>query len=149
MSNCIFCSIAQHRAGSAVIWEDDDFISFLDIYPNTLGQALVIPKEHVPSYIFDADPSVASGIMEAARVVAGKLERGLSVQRVNLVFEGLEVNHLHAKLYPVHGVREKFERIVPDDTVYFEKYSGFISTLHGPEADHDSLMKVAARIREA
>lgn len=148
MDDCIFCSIAKGSVPAVKIWEDENFLALLDLFPNTRGQALVIPRKHIQSYLFDLGPEEINGIMLAARKVSGMLEEGLGVKRVNLVFEGLEIDHLHAKLYPVHGLKERFESIHSRDTVSFGNYPGFVTTLHGPRAGIKDLEAVARAIRE-
>ena len=46
MSDCIFCKIAKGEIPSVKIWEDDEFFAILDLFPNTKGMTLVIPKSH-------------------------------------------------------------------------------------------------------
>ncbi|MCD6444824.1 hypothetical protein J7L70_07495 [Candidatus Bathyarchaeota archaeon] len=69
--------------------------------------------------------------MAAAKKVAKILERGLSVKRVAMVMEGMGINHAHIKLYPLHGLKEKFEETWAKERVFFEKYEGYISTQLG------------------
>jgi diadenosine tetraphosphate (Ap4A) HIT family hydrolase len=146
MEDCIFCNVVSGTVPSVKIWEDRHYFAFLDLYPNTRGQSLVIPKKHVQSYLFDLEPGEIRDVMNAAGKVSRLLEKGLGVLRVNLVFEGLEINHLHAKLYPVYGLKGKFESIHTKDTVSFGDYPGYVSTLHGPRADLEELRKVALQI---
>ncbi len=148
MEDCIFCEIVKGTLPSARIWEDENYLALLDLYPNTRGQTLVIPKKHVQSYIFDLESDHINEVMMAVRKVSKLLEKGLNVMRVNVVFEGLEINHLHAKLYPVYGLKEKFESIHSDGVVSFSSYPGYISTLHGPRAEADELQSIAEQIRE-
>lgn len=53
------------------------------------------------------------------------------------------------KLYPLHGLKEKFEEIWAKERRFFEKYEGCISTQLGPQADMDELKKLAEKIKEA
>lgn len=85
------------------VWEDDDFLSFLDIRPLTEGMSLVIPKKHLDSAVFNNSEKDISDLMCASKKVAKILENKLSIERVVLLFEGIEVNHLHAKLIPIKG----------------------------------------------
>lgn len=101
MSECIFCKIANGDIPSIKIWEDENFLAFLDINPVSEGMTLVIPKEHRNSRIFKNDIDLISKIMEACKKVSEMLENGLDIERVGLIFEGLEVDHLHAKLIPI------------------------------------------------
>ena len=52
MSDCIFCKIANNESPSFKIWENDEFLAFLDIMPNCKWQTLVIPKQHYDSDLF-------------------------------------------------------------------------------------------------
>lgn len=44
--SCIFCDIVAGKAPCHKIWEDDDHLAFLSIFPNTDGFSVVIPKAH-------------------------------------------------------------------------------------------------------
>jgi histidine triad (HIT) family protein len=101
MSECIFCKISNGEIPSVKIWEDENFLAFLDINPVSEGMTLVIPKEHKDSRVFKNDVDLLSKIMEACKKVSEMLENGLDIERVGLIFEGMEVNHLHAKLIPI------------------------------------------------
>jgi diadenosine tetraphosphate (Ap4A) HIT family hydrolase len=138
--NCIFCKISGGEIPSYKIWEDDKFFAILDIFPNTKGMTLIIPKEHYDSYAFDMPDDVYSEFMHAAKKVGKLLDEKLNVQRTALVMEGMGVNHAHIKLYPLHGLGEGFNPMVPDEKVYFETYEGYLTTKIGPKAD-DNLMK--------
>jgi histidine triad (HIT) family protein len=135
MEKCVFCDIVNKKIDSAIIWEDKEFIAFLDGNPNTIGMTCVIPKKHYNSYAFDMPKKEYSKLMKATKKVAKILEKGLSVQRVAMVMEGLSINHVHIKLYPIYGLKEKFEEIWAKETIFFDKYEGFISTKLGPKID--------------
>ncbi len=122
-------------------------MAILDVNPNTRGMTLVLTKEHYDSYAFDMPDGIYSEFMAAAKKVAKKLEAGLEVTRVAMVMEGMGINHVHIKLYPLHGVTEKFKEMWAKDTIYFEKYDGYISTQLGPKADLAELEKVAEEIK--
>ncbi|HSD98254.1 MAG TPA: HIT domain-containing protein [Patescibacteria group bacterium] len=149
MAFCIFCEIAKGTIESAKVWEDDNFLAFLDINPNTKGMTIVISKDHHNgSYIMDMDDKEYSAFFLASKRVSQILEKGLSVERVILVMEGLMINHPHIKLYPAHGLQKQFEEILADETVYFEKYEGYISTRLGPKKELSELQKLATDIKE-
>jgi len=85
--------------------------------------------------------------MLAAKKVAKLLENSLKVKRAALVMEGLGVNHVHIKIYPIHGLAEKFKEIWAKDEVYFQKYEGYISTQLGPQRSMSELEAIAKEIR--
>jgi diadenosine tetraphosphate (Ap4A) HIT family hydrolase len=54
MENCIFCHIVAGIAPAYTIYEDDDYLAFLDMYPFGEGHTQVIPKKHYP-HIWDME----------------------------------------------------------------------------------------------
>lgn len=149
MEDCIFCKIAKGEIPCAKVWEDDDFLAFLDIRPVTKGMTLVIPKKHHGSYIFNENDSDISGIMKAGRTVSKMLEKAFNVTRVALVAEGAGVNHLHIKLYPLHGFTEDFKMDNPKESLYFDNYEGYVSTQLGPQRNSEELSEIAEYIKNA
>lgn len=129
------------------IWEDEKFVAILDVNPNTKGMTLVLTKEHYDSYAFDMPVELYSEFMMVSRRVAKILEKGLKVARVSMVMEGMGINHAHIKLYPLHGVNEKFKEMWAKERIYFEKYEGYLSTQLGPQADLKELKKLAEEIK--
>ena len=146
--DCIFCKKVKGGIPSYKIYEDKKHIAILDIFPNTKGMALVMPKKHYGSYAFDMPEKEYSELMLSARKVAKLLDKRLKVGRTALVMEGMGVDHMHVKLYPLHGVGKKFKEPWSTEKRYFKKYPGYISTVLGPEADKKELGKLAKRLRK-
>jgi histidine triad (HIT) family protein len=152
-TECVFCAIAAGSIPAAVVWEDDNHIAFLSNEPNTLGFTVVIPRRHHPSYVFEAPESVMVGLLRASRTVAGILDDFFDdVGRTGVIFEGMMTDHLHAKLFPMHGTSALAERwrpavSSPEDRRYFERYEGFIASNLGPRADQQDLVDLAAALR--
>jgi|SRR3989344_907354 len=144
--DCIFCKIVEGKIPSVRIWEDEKHLGILDINPNTEGMTLVLTKDHYDSYAFEMPEKEYNLYMNAAKKVSKLLEKGLGVQRVALVMEGLGVNHAHLKLYPINGLDSKFKEIWAKDKVFFDKYCGYISTQLGPQKTPEELKKVAEKI---
>lgn len=149
MSVCIFCDIAAHQAPAHIIWENDQHLAFLSIFPNTEGFSVVIPKAHVGSYIAAAPDEVMHGLMAAVRSVALLLDqRLLDVGRTGVLFEGFGVDHLHAKLFPMHGTKhEEWRAHRSNERKFFSTYEGYISSHDGNRADDADLAALAAKIR--
>ena len=148
MENCIFCKIIKKEIDSAIVWENEKFVAILDVNPNTKGMALVLTKEHYDSYIVDMPDGWYSEFMLAAKKVAQLLEKGLRVQRIAIVVEGMGINHAHIKLYPLHGISEKFKEMWAGERKFFEHYEGYISTQLGPAADMQELKNLAEEIKK-
>lgn len=148
MKDCLFCKIVNGENPSHKLYEDDDYLGILDIFPNSEGLTLVIPKKHLPGDAFEIEDKEYSKLMLAAKKIAKLLEKKLGNIRVALVIEGLEIDHVHIKLYPLHGVKKgKFVQIVDKEKpVFFKRYPGYITTIHGPRADDEKLKKLAEKI---
>jgi len=126
--NCIFCKILAGEIPTHIIWEDEKHAAFLDIFPLRHGQTIVIPKDHMHSSIYALPDDAYNGLMTAAKRVAELLERTLGGERTMVVGEGLEINHVHLKLYP--------------------RFTDEPGLVHGgPPADSDKLAEVARQIK--
>ena len=152
VDDCIFCKIAAGAEPSHVVFEDESHLGFLDIFPNTEGFSVVITKEHHPSDVARADAEVVSELMTAARLVAAKIARTYDdVDRCAVVIEGMMIDHLDAKVIPMHQTAGR--RPDPGDEMtargdqFFEAYPGYITTkIMNRQADEDHLAAVAAKI---
>jgi diadenosine tetraphosphate (Ap4A) HIT family hydrolase len=146
--DCIFCKIANGESPTHKIWEDSDHMAFLSIYPNTLGASVVIPKKHFSSYAFHMPDQELSKLVVKAAIVGRILDAAFDdVGRTAMVFEGFGINHVHAKLFPLHKTNQKeWKPIHTDCNKFFTEYEGYVSSheYHGPVED---LAQVADRIR--
>lgn len=149
MEDCIFCKIVNGQAPSHKIWEDENHLAFLSIFPNTEGFTVVIPKAHYPSYAFELPDKVLTELIIAAKKVGKILDEKLDdVGRTGLIFEGFGVDHAHAKLFPMHGTKmEGWKPVKSDVDKYFEKYEGYISSHDYKRADDEKLMELAKKIK--
>ncbi len=150
MEDCIFCKIANNEAPAYVVWESSDHIAFLSRAPNTEGATVVIPKQHYSSYVFDAPEKVINDLVGASKIVAKILENSLDeVGRVAVVFEGFGINHLHAKLFPMHGTNNKeWEPIKSNVNIFFENYEGYISSHDYRNIPEEYLEKTIRKINK-
>ncbi|OHB18882.1 MAG: diadenosine tetraphosphate hydrolase [Parcubacteria group bacterium RIFCSPHIGHO2_01_FULL_56_18] len=149
--DCIFCTIVAGESPSHTVWEDEKHLAFLSIFPNTEGVTVVIPKEHHDSYIADLPDEISDALLSAAKKVAKKIDAAYDdVDRCGFVFEGFGVNHIHVKLFPLHGTTsENWQKRASNVDKYFEYYEGHLSTHDYNRADDDVLAKVAKKIRDA
>lgn len=150
MTDCIFCMIVKGDAPSHKVWEDEGHLAFLSIFPNTEGVTVVIPKEHYTSYVFDVPEDVTEKLLRAARKVAKILDTKLETNiRTGLIFEGFGVDHLHAKLFPMHGTKQKeWAKIESTIDKFFTQYEGYLSSHDYKRADDEVLATLAKKLRE-
>ncbi len=147
--DCIFCKIISGTAPSHTVWEDEKHVAFLSIFPNTEGTTVVIPKAHYPSYAFDLSDEVLTELMLATKKVAKLLDSKLEdVGRTAMVFEGFGVDHIHAKLFPMHGTADMAEWRPIESSIetYFDIYPGYISSHDARRADDQELADIARKI---
>lgn len=121
----IFTKIINGEIPAYRVAEDDRFLAFLDIRPNTKGHTLCIPKEEV-NKIFDLDEETYVGLMAFSRKVAKGLEKAVPCKRVGMAVVGLEVPHVHVHLIPLNSMgdmnfansfslsEEEFEKVAAD-----------------------------------
>lgn len=151
MNNCIFCKIVAGEAPCHKVWENERHLAFLSIFPNTPGFTVVITKEHNPSYAFENSDEVLSGLVLASKAVAKKIDAAFDdVGRTGMIFEGFGVDHLHAKLFPMHGTKsDQCKQHNSSMDKFFEHYEGFISSHDYKRADDEMLAQIAAKIWRA
>lgn len=150
-TDCIFCQIVAGQIPAHKIWEDKKHMAFLSIFPNTEGFSVVITKDHNPSYAFANKDSVLADLVLATKKVAIKLDRTFEdVDRCGMFFEGFGVDHLHGKLFPMHGTTdvEKWKSIESDRKEFYSKYPGYLSSHDASRADDKELAKLAEKIRK-
>lgn len=149
MSECIFCQIVAGDMPCHKIWEDDAHLAFLSPFPNTPGFSVVIPKAHHGSYIADASDDIQAALVNVACQVAKNIDATFEdVGRTGMIFEGFGVDHLHAKLFPMHGTASQthWQEVKSNIDTYFEQYQGYISSHDCARADDAELAELAQRI---
>jgi|SRR5665213_3478300 len=147
MSVTIFDLVMAKKIASWPIWEDDDYFAFLTPFPNTPGATVVIPKVNPGGYVFRLTDEQITGLTLAATKVAKILEEALEVKRVAMVIEGTGVNHVHIKLYPLHGKLASETNVWSTHTEFYPEYIGYITTVEGSKMADDELNKIQAKIR--
>jgi len=106
-NECIFCKIINNEVSAHKVYEDREFIAFLDVNPASEGQTLVIPKKHI-DYIFNLDETTYIKLMSLSKNIAKAIDKSLQTKRTILLVEGLEVPHVHVRLHPYYGGRNNF-----------------------------------------
>ncbi len=97
--NCIFCLIAKGKIPCEKIYENKDFLVFLDIKPVAQGHLLIIPKKHVV-WMQEADDKTIADIFKLTKKMMLALKKGLRCDYVQVSVVGNEVPHFHVHLIP-------------------------------------------------
>lgn len=152
---CIFCEIIKGDLPAFSFWEDEEFLAFLSIDPNTEGVSVVVPKEHFGSDVLKMPDYTLQKFIIASKKVAQILENYYEdVGRVGLIMEGMGIDHAHIKLVPMHGTEylkngEEWKQYLSKHEQWFPQYDGFISSAGGPMADKEKLKKLAEDIKNS
>ena len=146
----LFYKIAKGEYKAHIIWEDEKHIAFLTPYPNTRGFSVVATKRHYPSYCFDLDDNTLSDLVCACKKVGKLLDQKLEdVGRTGLIMEGFGIDHVHAKLFPMHGTAnmEKWKPILSKERKFFNQYEGYISSHDGEKMEDAELARIVSIIK--
>ena len=101
----IFTKIIKGEIPCYKIAEDDNFLAFLDVNPNTEGHTLCVPKQEIDK-IFDLEDDLYLGLMQFSKKIAIALEKTVPCKRIGMAVIGLEVPHAHVHLIPLNEMGE-------------------------------------------
>ena len=147
-SDCLFCKITNKVLSAHLIFENKEHIAFLTPFPNTPGFSVVIPKKHYSSYGFSAPENILLELIKTAKEVAILIDKRLKVKRTGLIMEGYGIDHLHAKLFPMHGIPDgAWKPILSEDKTFHNRYAGMIASNDGPRMSDAELSQIATKIR--
>lgn len=101
----IFAKIIRGEAPCYKLYEDDDVLAFLDLFPQSYGHCLVIPKKAEARNILEIDDANLAKVMAVVRTltqaVVDELEpAGVQVAQFNGAPAGQTVFHIHVHIVP-------------------------------------------------
>src|SRR3989338_673724 len=97
MEDCIFCKIVSGEIPATKVYEDENFLAFLDIHPQSPGHAQVIPKKH---YRFVWDVPNIGEYFELVRKIAKAQQKAFNEELIREQVFGDEVKHAHVWVWP-------------------------------------------------
>lgn len=109
MTDCIFCKIVKGEIPSYKVYEDENFLAFLDINPQSPGHVQVIPKNHF-RWVWDV--TNVGEYFEVAKKIALAQKKAFNTDLVLSKIVGEEVEHAHIWVYPnkeISGELKDFE----------------------------------------
>jgi len=126
-ADCVFCKIVKGEIPCYKVYEDEDFMAFLDIAPLNIGHVQIIPKKHF-RWVWDV-PNFGN-YWEVARKVAKGIIKSLDAKFVEFLTHGMDVEHAHIWVVPIY------------------ENEAFIDTSERKKVDSSEMVKVSDKIRK-
>jgi histidine triad (HIT) family protein len=101
----IFSKIVNGEIPCYKVYEDDEFLAFLDVFPVSKGHVLVIPKKET-DYIFDIEDQSYARMWQFAKKISKALKLSVKCERIGISVIGLEVAHAHIHLLPINSLED-------------------------------------------
>jgi histidine triad (HIT) family protein len=132
----IFAKILRGDMPAVKVWEDEHVLVFMDVFPQSEGHTLVIPKQSTARNLLEVEPQVLAHLTAATQRTARAIEKalqpeGFQIMQFNGEAGGQTVFHLHFHIIPRWADRAM-------------KGHG-----HAPMAEPETLKALAARIAAA
>ena len=107
----IFAKIIRGELPAIKIFEDEDALAFMDIFPQSRGHTLVIPKKAQATNFLDANAEDLSALIGRVQHVAKGVVKalnpdGVRVMQFNGAPAGQTVFHLHFHIIPIFEAEE-------------------------------------------
>lgn len=104
-SQNIFAKIIRGEMPCYKLYEDDDVLVFLDLFPQSFGHTLVIPKRAEARNLLEIDANsltkLTLAVQKVARVLADELQPdGVQIAQFNGAPAGQTVFHIHMHVIP-------------------------------------------------
>ncbi len=135
--DCIFCKIITGDIPSNKIYEDENFLGFLDINPaGTLnGHSMLITKKHFPNKLEEMDDKLIKDFFVVLKKIISAIKKVSGTDSINIIQNSGEkagqiIDHIHFHIIP----REEGDGIIISENRQHKK---------------DNLKEVAEKIRNS
>jgi len=115
--DCIFCKIIAKEIPSKILYQNNNTIAFLDIFPISQGHTIVIPKKHYTN--LETIPiNELDEVMETVKIVSNLIYKNLNIDGYNILQNnykaaGQVINHFHIHIIPRSNADGKFKLLIP------------------------------------
>lgn len=104
----IFAKIIRGEMPSVKVWENDDVLAIMDVFPQAPGHVLVLHKRARARNLLDITAADLAGLMAGVQHVARAVEKalapdGVRIMQFNGAPAGQTVFHLHVHVIPVRA----------------------------------------------
>jgi histidine triad (HIT) family protein len=109
-AGCIFCKIVEKEIPAHIVYENENFLAFLDIRPMGPGHTQVIPKKHY-RWVWDV-PNIGD-FFEVTKKIALAQKKAFNAEIIRSQIYGEEVPHAHIWVWPeIEGDKINFKENV-------------------------------------
>ncbi len=112
-STCVFCKICSKEAPADIVYEDSEYLCFVDRRPVSTHHYLVMPRQHIPDpkTLTANDIPVVERMTEIGKQVLGDREGNIDEARLGFHWPPfLLVKHLHLHIISPEGRMSWFNR---------------------------------------
>ncbi len=120
----VFSQIINRKIPANIVFENEDFIAFMDIMPIQKGHVLVVPKLEIDN-IFDLPLDIYNGLFSFARQVSFAMQKVIDCKRIGISVIGFEVPHAHIHLIPINSINDidfKNKKTIKEDEIELIAY---------------------------
>lgn len=103
--SCVFCKIIKDEIPTYKVWENNNFLAFLDVNPINPGHILLIPKKHFEE-VFDFDNYLYNEVFQIIKKISKPLRNITNAKKIGVAIEGLGVSHAHIHIVPIYNGNE-------------------------------------------
>lgn len=111
LEKTVFKKIIDGEIPCHKIYEDENFLVFLDAYPKNPGHTLVIPKQET-LWVWDVE--LYDEYFALVRKIAQAQKKAFNIEMILMLVHGEEVPHAHVHVRPQidnNGTEQQFEII--------------------------------------
>ncbi len=107
LPDCLFCKIAKREIPDVRVYEDELVFAMMDIFPESKGHLLIIPKNHAEN-LFECDEKTLAHIIKVSQRLAAAAKTALKADGVKIVqfngeAAGQTVFHYHMHVVPAYA----------------------------------------------
>ncbi|MEK9183737.1 MAG: HIT family protein [Patescibacteria group bacterium] len=104
MNDCVFCKIIKGEMPADKIYEDENYLAFLDITPINPGHTLLMPKKHYKN-LYSLPNDVLNDMALLIKKIAVAVKQAVSADGINIGMNneqaaGQIVPHVHFHVIP-------------------------------------------------
>ncbi|SRR5579883_90013 len=102
MMKCLICDIVSGKEKSFNVFEDNNFIGFLDIRPLFIGHCLISPKNHVEN-IYSLPVNIGNNFLTSIQNLGKAIKKAVNSEGTFIAINNnvsQTIPHLHVHIVP-------------------------------------------------